>query len=207
MDLDPRTCYRALRTRDARFDGRFFTAVRSTGIYCRPICPALTPKLENCTFLPSAAAAHEQGYRPCLRCRPESSPGTPTWLGTSAVVSRGLRLIAAGALDSSGVEGLASRLGIGERHLRRLFLEHLGASPVAVAQTQRVHFAKKLIDETRLPMGEVALAAGFSSVCRFNDAIRKSYGRAPRELRRPAAGASDGAGLTLKLARGEQPSA
>ncbi len=200
MELDPHTCYRALRTRDARFDGRFFTAVRSTGIYCRPICPALTPKRENCTFLPSAAAAQEQGYRPCLRCRPESSPGTPTWLGTSAAVSRGVRLIAAGALDLGNVEDLAARLGMGPRHLRRLFFQHLGASPIAVAQTQRIHFAKKLIDETRLPMAEIALAAGFSSVRRFNDAIRSSYRRAPRELRRPAPGANHGPGLALQLA-------
>lgn len=202
MELDPHVCYRALRTRDARFDGRFFTAVRTTGIYCRPVCPAQTPKLENCTFLPSAAAAQERGFRPCLRCRPEASPGTPTWLGTSAAVSRALRLIGSGALDSDGVETLALRLGMGERHLRRLFDRHLGASPVTVAQTQRVHFAKKLIDETALPMTEVAPASGFASLRRFNAAIRATYGRSPRELRGAArAGAASGAesGLVLRL--------
>lgn len=184
VDLDPDTCFRALRTRDPRFDGRFFTAVRSTGIYCRPICPARTPKRENCLFLPCAAAAQELGYRPCLRCRPETSPDTPAWQGTSATVSRALRLIAEGALDHAGVDDLAGRLGMGSRQLRRLFLRHLGASPIAVAQTRRVLFAKKLIDETALPMIDVALSSGFASVRRFNDAIRRSYGVPPRELRR-----------------------
>jgi AraC family transcriptional regulator of adaptative response / DNA-3-methyladenine glycosylase II len=199
MQLDPRTCYRALRTRDVRFDGRFFTAVRSTGIFCRPICPARTPRLENCMFVASAAAAREQGYRPCLRCRPEASPGTPTWFGTSAAVTRGLRLIADGALDRGSVQELASRLGLGQRHLRRLFLEHLGAAPLAVAQTQRILFAKKLIDETRLPMTEIAGAAGFASIRRFNDALRKTYGCSPRELRRTAAGSPDRSVLRLRL--------
>ena len=120
MDLDQDACFRALRTRDPRFDGRFFTAVRSTGIYCRPICPARTPKRANCLFLPCAAAAQELGYRPCLRCRPEASPGTPAWLGTSTTVSRALRLISEGALDLGAVDDLAARLGIGSRQLRRL---------------------------------------------------------------------------------------
>ena len=199
--LDPDTCYRALRTRDARFDGRFFTAVRSTGVYCRPVCPARTPRRENCLFLPCAAAAQEAGYRPCLRCRPEASPGTPAWLGTSATVSRGLRLIADGALDTGGIDDLAARLGIGARHLRRLFLSHLGATPQAVAHTRRVLFAKQLIDETRLPMAQVAFAAGFSSVRRFNTALRDAYGRPPRELRRSGRAAKNGDGreLTLRL--------
>jgi AraC family transcriptional regulator of adaptative response / DNA-3-methyladenine glycosylase II len=201
MQLDPDVCYRALRARDARFDGRFFTAVRSTGIYCRPICPARTPRRENCWFVPCAAAAQEAGYRPCLRCRPEASPGTPAWQGTSATVSRALRLISDGALDEGSVATLADRLGIGDRHLRRLFLEHLGASPVTVAQTQRLLFAKKLIDDTALPMVEVASAAGFASVRRFNDAIRTTYGRPPRELRRAARDESPLAeGVTLTLA-------
>jgi AraC family transcriptional regulator of adaptative response / DNA-3-methyladenine glycosylase II len=199
MQLDPRTCYRALRTRDARFDGRFFTAVRSTGVFCRPICPAPAPRFENCTFVPSAAAAREQGYRPCLRCRPEASPGTAVWLGTSAAVTRALRLIADGALDRGSVDDLASRLGLGGRHLRRLFLKHLGAPPLAVAQTQRVLFAKKLIDETGLPMTEIAAAAGFSSIRRFNDAVRSAYDRSPRELRRAAAEAPDRTALRLRL--------
>jgi AraC family transcriptional regulator of adaptative response / DNA-3-methyladenine glycosylase II len=184
MELDPKACYRALRSRDARFDGHFFTGVRTTGVYCRPVCPARTPKRENCVFLRCAAAAQEAGFRPCLRCRPESSPGTPAWLGTSATVSRALRLIADGALDSGTVDELAARLGVGERHLRRLFCEHLGASPLAVAQTQRLLFAKRLIDETRLPMSEIAFASGFSSIRRFNSAVRASWNRPPRELRR-----------------------
>jgi AraC family transcriptional regulator of adaptative response / DNA-3-methyladenine glycosylase II len=183
VELSQDACWRALQTRDARFDGRFVTAVRSTGIYCRPICPALAPKRENCLFLPCAAAAQEAGFRPCLRCRPEASPGTPAWQGTSATVSRALRLIAEGALDTGGVGDLAARLGVGDRHLRRLFRRHLGASPITVAQTRRLHFAKKLIDETKLSMAEVALSSGFSSVRRFNAAIRRAYGRSPRELR------------------------
>ncbi|MDJ0865488.1 MAG: AlkA N-terminal domain-containing protein [Myxococcota bacterium] len=184
MPLDPDVCYRALRTRDARFDGRFFTGVRSTGVYCRPVCPARTPKRENCVFLPCAAAAQEAGFRPCLRCRPEASPGTPAWVGTCAPIARALRLIDEGALDRASVAALAERVGLGERQLRRLFLRHVGATPVAVAQTRRVGFAKKLLDETALPVGEIALASGFASVRRFNEAMRAAYGRAPRELRR-----------------------
>lgn len=203
MMLDPRACYRALKTRDARFDGRFFTAVRSTGVYCRPVCPAPTPRQENCIFVPCAAAAQEAGFRPCLRCRPETSPGTPAWLGTSATVSRALRLISEGALDEGSLDELAARLGVGDRHLRRLFVKHLGASPLAVAQTRRILFAKKLIDETRLPMTEVGFAAGFSSIRRFNDAIRATYKRTPSDLRRAVGRQrTTGAvsGLTLKLA-------
>jgi AraC family transcriptional regulator of adaptative response / DNA-3-methyladenine glycosylase II len=200
MQLDPDICYRALQSRDARFDGRFFTAVRSTGVYCRPVCPARTPRRENCVFLPCAAAAQAAGYRPCLRCRPEASPGTPAWQGTSATVSRALRLIADGALDAHGVDALAARLGIGARHLRRLFLEHLGATPVAIAQNRRVLFAKKLIDETALSMAQVAHAAGFASVRRFNDAMLATYRRAPRELRRRAAPDAPAGVTRLQLA-------
>lgn len=175
---------RARVARDARFDGRFFVGVRTTGIYCRPICPANLPRRENVTIYPTAAAAAEAGFRPCLRCRPECAPGTPAWAGTSTTVRRGLRLIADGALDEANVETLADRLGVTSRHLRRLFTKHLGASPLAVAHTQRLHFAKQLIDQTDMPMQDVAAAAGFGSVRRFNDAFRSSYGRAPRELRR-----------------------
>ena len=182
--LDPDACYRALQTRDARFDGRFFTAVRSTGVFCRPVCPARTPKRENCLFVPCAAAARELGFRPCLRCRPETSPGTPAWLGTSATVSRAMRLIADGALDDGSVGGLAERLGIGERHLRRLFLSHLGAAPLAVAQTRRLLFAKQLIDETDLPMARIAFASGFASIRRFNAAVQEAWGESPSGLRR-----------------------
>ena len=199
--LDPGACYRALQTRDARFDGRFFVAVRSTGVYCRPICPARTPKRENCLFLPCAAAAQEAGFRPCRRCRPEASPGTPAWQGTSATVSRAMRLIDQGALDDGTVDELAARLGVGERHLRRLFQQHLGASPLAVAQTRRLLFAKKLLDETHLSVSEIAFASGFASIRRFNDAVRKSWGKSPRELRgkRPDRTNGDGPALVLRL--------
>ncbi len=175
---------RARLSRDARFDGQFFVGVRTTGIYCRPICPANAPKKENVSFYPSAAAACEAGYRPCLRCRPECAPGTPAWSGTSTTVRRGLRLIAEGALDDGSIEQLADRLGVTSRHLRRLFSKHLGASPLAVAHTQRLHFAKRLIDQTNLPMNQICTAAGYGSLRRFNDAFRNTYDRAPRELRR-----------------------
>jgi len=175
---------RARLSRDVRFDGRFFVGVKTTGIYCRPVCPANPPKSDNVLFFASAAAASEAGYRPCLRCRPECAPGSPAWAGTSTTVQRGLRLIAEGALDDGDVESLADRLGVTSRHLRRLFTRHVGASPVAVAHTQRLHFAKRLIDQTALPMKEISLAAGFGSVRRFNDAFRKTYDRSPRELRR-----------------------
>ena len=189
---------RARLARDARFDGQFFVGVRSTGIYCRPICPANLPKRENVRFFPSAAAAGEAGYRPCLRCRPECAPGTPAWGGTSTTVRRGLRLISSGALDDGNVENLAERLGVTSRHLRRLFTKHIGASPLAVAHTQRLHFAKRLIDETMLPMNAVSAAAGYGSIRRFNDAFRKTYGRSPRELRK-AGEDSELAGRTATL--------
>ncbi len=185
---------RARLSRDARFDGHFFIGVRTTGIYCRPICPANSPKSENITFYPTAAAAGEAGYRPCLRCRPECAPGTPAWHGTSTTVRRGLRLIASGALDDGNIEQLADRLGVTSRHLRRLFTQHLGASPLAVAHTQRLHFAKRLIDQTNLPMQEIAVASGYGSVRRFNDTFRNTYGRAPRDLRRNDRGVNGEAG-------------
>jgi AraC family transcriptional regulator of adaptative response / DNA-3-methyladenine glycosylase II len=187
VELTRTVCDRARLARDARFDGRFFIGVTSTRIYCRPVCPAPSPKPANIVYYPSAAAAAEAGFRPCLRCRPETSPGTPAWLGTSVSVSRGLKLIAEGALDDAGVDELAERLGLGSRHLRRMFLQHLGATPVAVAQTRRVHFAKKLIDETELPMTEVAMASGFGSIRRFNATFQKLYGRTPGDLRRSTA--------------------
>ena len=191
---------RARLSRDARFDGQFFVGVRTTGIYCRPICPANAPKSENVSFFPTAAAASEAGYRPCLRCRPECAPGTPAWSGTSTTVRRGLKLIANGVLDDSNVEELATRLGVTSRHLRRLFTRHLGASPLAVAHTQRLHFAKQLIDETSLPMHDVAIAAGYGSVRRFNDSFRNTYGRSPRELRRAGTDADEnGAQSTLSV--------
>jgi AraC family transcriptional regulator of adaptative response / DNA-3-methyladenine glycosylase II len=186
MDLDHDACYRAVKQRDARFDGRFFTAVKTTGIYCRPICPARTPLAKNVTFFPTAAAAQEAGFRPCLRCRPETAPDMGAWRGTSNTVSRGLALIELGALDESDVEGLALRLGLGERQLRRLFRKHLGASPIAVAQTRRLLLAKQLVHETRLPMTQIAFAAGFGSIRRFNETFQTLYGRPPSQLRRLA---------------------
>lgn len=190
MQLDERACERARLARDARFDGRFFIGVTSTRIYCRPICPAPSPKPQNVRYFASAAAAAEAGFRPCLRCRPEASPGTPAWLGASSTVSRALKLIGESALDGGGVDDLADRLGIGSRHLRRLFLRYLGATPIAVAQTRRVHFAKKLIDETDLPLTQIAMAAGFGSIRRFNATFQNLYERAPSELRKTRVGAS-----------------
>jgi AraC family transcriptional regulator of adaptative response / DNA-3-methyladenine glycosylase II len=184
MKLDWRVCSRARISRDARFDGKFYIGVKGSGVYCRPICPAPTAKEKNVSYFPSAAAAAEAGFRPCLRCRPECSPGTPAWLGTSNTVARALRLISESGLEDGGVEVLAERLGIGSRHLRRLFLQHLGATPSAVAHTRRLHFAKKLIDETSLPMGQVALSAGFGCVRRFNAAIQTTYRRTPTQIRR-----------------------
>ena len=184
--LDTERCYRAVASRDVHFDGRFFTAVRTTGVYCRPVCPARTPKRTNVHFYRSAAAAEAAGFGPCQRCRPETSPGTPAWLGTSATVSRALRHIAAGALHEGSVDTLAARLGIGSRHLRRLFLRHLGASPIAVAQTHRIHLARTLIDETSLPMNRIAFDTGFASIRRFNTAIRNTYRSSPTALRRAA---------------------
>ena len=201
--LDRRTYYRAFQGHDARFDGRVFVGVTSTRIYCRPVCPARTPKFENCRFYVSAAAAQEAGFRPCLRCRPEIAPDLAFWRGTANTVSRALALIADGALDEdeAGVEALAERLGVGGRQLRRLFQRHLGASPVAMAQTRRVLFAKQLLHDTRLPMAEVALASGFGSVRRFNETFRALFDRPPGALRRKS-GVDTSArdGVTLKLA-------
>ena len=184
LRLDQEACYRAVLTRDARFDGRFFGCVKTTGIYCRPVCPARTPKRENMVFVVSAAAAEEAGFRACLRCRPETAPDMGAWRGTSNTVSRALTLIEAGALDEGDVDTLAGRLGVGERHLRRLFRQHLGAAPVSVAQTRRVLLAKALIHQTDLSMAEVALASGFGSVRRFNETFQALYGRPPSALRR-----------------------
>ncbi|MAE97046.1 MAG: 3-methyladenine DNA glycosylase 2 [Deltaproteobacteria bacterium] len=193
MPLDPASCERARQARDARFDGRFFISVRTTGVYCRPICPVRMPRAENVRFYPSAAACESAGYRPCRRCRPETAPGTPAWAGPQATVARALRLIHEGALDRGSVEALARRLGVGGRHLRRLFVAHLGASPAAVARTRRAHFARRLLDETDLPMAEVAAASGFGSLRQFNDTIRSTFHTTPSELR----------GAPPALARGE----
>src|SRR5215813_2387742 len=201
LSLDLTALERARLSRDARFDGKFFIAVKTTGIYCRPICPSPTSKSRNVRYYATAAAAAEAGFRPCLRCRPEAAPGTPAWLGTSAVVQRALRLIEEGILDSGSVDDLAGRLGLGARHLRRLFLQHVGASPISFAQTRRLQFAKRLLDETNLTITEIGLAAGFGSVRRFNTAFRQAYGRAPRELRKHSDSAADAdGGVILKLA-------
>jgi AraC family transcriptional regulator of adaptative response / DNA-3-methyladenine glycosylase II len=204
MELpDKDTCYRALESRDARFDGLIYVGVKTTGIYCRPVCPARTAKYENCTFYGSAAAAHEAGYRPCLRCRPETAPEFASWSGTSNTVTRAIALIAEGALDGEGksVDALAERLGVGERQLRRLFLQHLGASPIAVAQTRRVLFAKHLIHETHMPMTEVAMAAGFSSLRRFNEVFQDLFHRPPSALRRKISARRAGSeeGIVLRV--------
>jgi AraC family transcriptional regulator of adaptative response / DNA-3-methyladenine glycosylase II len=188
MDMDDDACYRAIETRDHRFDGRLFVAVTTTGVYCRPFCPAPTPKREHVRFFHTAAAAQEAGFRPCLRCRPETSPDLAFWRGSSNTVSRALRLIEGGALDEANVETSAARLGIGDRQLRRLFTKHLGASPISIAQTRRILLAKQLIQDTRLPMTEVALAAGFRSVRRFNEIFHQLYRRPPKALRRTRIG-------------------
>src|SRR5271170_6065393 len=202
MELpDREICYRALRSRDARFDGLIFVGVTSTGVYCRPVCPARSAKFENCRFFGSAAAAQEAGIRPCLICRPETAPEMASWRGTSNTVSRALALISDGALDGDGasVEILAERLGLGERQLRRLFLQHLGASPIAVAQTRRVLFAKQLIHDTQMPMSEVAAAAGFSSVRRFNETFLNLFQRPPSALRRKSSARHEEKDVTLRL--------
>jgi AraC family transcriptional regulator of adaptative response / DNA-3-methyladenine glycosylase II len=200
MKLNAASCYRAVLARDARYDGRFFTCVKTTGIYCRPICPARPPKIEHCVFVPTAAAAQEAGFRPCLRCRPETSPDLDAWRGTSATVSRCLKLIEGGALDDGGdVETLAARLDIGERHLRRLFRQHLGAAPVTVAQTRRVLLAKQLIHQTNLSMAQVALASGFGSIRRFNETFQQLYDRPPSELRRRRAAAAPSPAPQIQL--------
>ena len=202
MDLPSRKiCYRALQSRDACFDGILFVGVSSTGIYCRPICPARTPKFEHCSFYGSAAAAQESGFRPCLRCRPETAPYLPSWRGTSNTVLRALALIDEGALDGpeSTVEKLAARLGMGDRQLRRLFVEHLGASPISVAQTRRVLFAKQLIHDTKMPMAEIAAAAGFASLRRFNETFLDLFHRPPRALRKRSAANQPEKEVVLRL--------
>ncbi|WP_043620864.1 AlkA N-terminal domain-containing protein [Nonomuraea candida] len=183
LELDFDSCYRAVSSRDARFDGRFYTAVTTTRIYCRPICPARTPSSRNVRFYRHAASAEAAGFRPCKRCRPELSPGDPGWDLRGDLVGRALRLIDDGAADEQGVAGLARRLHITERHLHRLFVAELGVGPLAVARTKRLLLAKQLLTETGLPVTEVAFAAGFGSVRQFNATMRETYGFTPSELR------------------------
>ena len=202
MDMDDDARYRAIETRDRRFDGRLFVAVTTTGIYCRPFCPAPTPRRRNVRFFATAAAAQEAGFRPCLRCRPEIAPELAVSRGESNTVSRALGLIEAGALDAADVEALAMRLGLGARQLRRLFRQHLGASPVSIAQTRRILLAKQLIQDTQLPMTEVALAAGFRSIRRFNEIFQQLYRRPPKALRRTGIGDASAAAagaVTVRL--------
>src|SRR4051812_1081387 len=188
MVFDTATCYRALRARDARFDGRFFVAVSSTRIYCRPVCTVKPPKRENCRFYPSAAAAEQSGYRPCLRCRPELAPGNASIDATTRLAQAAASLIEDGTLNGDGVEGVAGRLGITDRHLRRAFGAEFGVSPVAYAQTQRLLLAKRLLTDTRLPVTEIALASGFNSLRRFNALFRSRYWLNPKQLRKLATG-------------------
>ncbi len=172
-----------MQRRDRSFDGRFFIAVKTTGIYCRPVCKARMPRRENVLFYPTAAAAEQAGFRPCLRCRPETAPFCPAWKGSGATVERALRLIDEGALDRDGLEALADRLGVSARHVSRLFQQHLGASPLQVAKTLRVQRAKCLLQDTELSIAQIAMRAGFSSSRRMNAAFADLYHRSPSELR------------------------
>src|ERR1017187_7186074 len=202
LAIDPGICWQAIYSRDPRFDGRFFMGTTTTGIYCRNICPVPFARPKNIVLFACAAAAELAGFRPCKRCQAQAAPGTPAWLGTSAVVNRAFRLILEGALNDGGVTGLAERMGIGPRHLRRLFVQHLGASPLKIATTRRIHLARNLIDESNLPMTQIAFCSGFKSIREFNHAVRLSTGQSPTELRRPV-GASPSStrpsGLQLRL--------
>ncbi|MEU8420213.1 AlkA N-terminal domain-containing protein [Micromonospora sp. NPDC048835] len=203
MELDFERCYRAVDSRDQRFDGWFYTGVTSTGIYCRPSCPAITPKRKNVRFFPSAAAAQGAGLRACRRCRPDAAPGSPLWDVRADVVGRAMRLIADGVVDRDGVPGLASRLGYTERHLHRMVSAEMGAGPLALARAQRAQTARILIETTDLAMAEIAFAAGFGSVRQFNDTLREVYASAPSDLRaaRGRKQAPVGAGtIALRLA-------
>lgn len=187
MHTDTERCVRAVRSKDARFDGWFFTAVLTTGIYCRPSCPVVPPKAENMTFHPSAAACQQAGFRACKRCRPDTSPGSPEWNARADSVARAMRLIRDGVVDREGVPGLAARLGYSARQIERQLLAELGAGPLALARAQRAQTARVLIETTRLPLAEVAFAAGFSSIRTFNDTVREVFALAPGELRARAA--------------------
>ena len=182
--LNAVVCEHARVNRDRRYDGSFFSGVRTTGVYCRPVCPVRPAKARNVTFYPSAAAAEQNGFRPCLRCRPETAPFSAAWKGSRTTVERAVRLIGNGALDDASVEALAERLGIGARHLSRLFKKHLGASPARAARTGRVQRAKRLLDQTDLPMTEIALRSGFRSLRRFNTVFAEVYKKPPTEIRR-----------------------
>ncbi|QGG40934.1 DNA-3-methyladenine glycosylase 2 family protein [Aeromicrobium yanjiei] len=183
MITDHERCYRAVQARDARFDGVFYTAVRTTGIYCRPSCPAVTPKAHNVTFHPTAAAAQEAGYRACRRCRPDTTPGSPEWNVRADAVGRAMRLISDGVIEREGVEGLADRLGYSQRHVTRMLTQEVGAGPLALARSNRAQAARVLIETTEMPMGDIAFAAGFASIRQFNDSVRQAYALTPTEMR------------------------
>lgn len=183
MHTDTERCVRAVQSKDARFDGWFFTAVLTTRIYCRPSCPAVPPKVENMTFLPSAAACQQAGFRACKRCRPDTSPGSPEWNARADAVARAMRLIQDGVVDREGVPGLAARLGYSTRQVERQLSAELGAGPLALARAQRAQTARLLIETSELPMGDVAFAAGFSSIRTFNDTVREVFALSPSELR------------------------
>src|SRR5580693_1519766 len=186
MHEDFESCLRAVQSKDGRFDGWFFTGVRTTGIYCRPSCPAVPPKARNMRFYPSAAAAQAAGFRACKRCRPDASPGSPEWNVRADIVARAMRLITDGVVDREGVPGLASRLGYSTRQLERLLLAELGAGPLALARAQRAQTARLLIETTSLPMGDVAFASGFASIRTFNDTVREVFALSPSQLRERA---------------------
>lgn len=207
MHEDPDRCYRAVQSRDARFDGWFVTAVTSTHIYCRPSCPALTPKRQNVRFYPTAAAAQDAGFRACLRCRPDAAPGSPEWLGRADVAARAVKLILLGTVDREGVQGVASRLGYSQRQLHRLLVAEVGTGALALARAQRAQTARILLQTTDLPITQVAFGAGFASVRQFNDTVQTVFARTPTELRRRTAawtGPSDpqlpGSAVPLRLA-------
>lgn len=200
MEIDFDTCYRAIQSRDARFDGQFFTGVTSTGIYCRPICPAQTPRLQNVRFYRSAAAAEAAGFRACRRCRPEVAPRSPDWNIRADLAGRALRLIAEGAADTDRISGLARRLAVSPRHLHRELLAEVGAGPLALARTRRAQTARLLIDETDMPLSEIAFVAGFGSIRQFNDSMQAAFGCNPTDLRRRGEPVPAGkGGIALRL--------
>src|SRR3954447_17148006 len=202
MHTDRERCIRAVQSKDARFDGWFFTAVLTTRIYCRPSCPVVPPKPENMTFYPSAAACQQAGFRACKRCRPDTSPGSPEWNRRADLLARAMRLIADGVVDRDGVPGLAARLGYSARQIERHLLAEVGAGPLALARAQRAQTARLLIETTTLPLAEIAFAAGFSSIPQFNDTVRLVFALTPTELRRRAGtsrGPTAGGALPLRL--------
>src|SRR5215218_11225577 len=198
--LDAAACHRAVSSRDRRFDGVFYTAVRTTGIYCRPSCPARTPAARNVEFHPTAAAAQSAGFRACKRCLPDATPGSPEWDVAADVAGRAMRLISDGVVDREGVEGLASRVGYTPRHLGRLLATELGAGPLSLARARRAQPARVLIETTDLQFAEIAFAAGFASIRQFNDTIREVYDLSPTALRGRSGGQSSTGTVTMRLA-------